>query len=106
MNQTELYQGLQAIGYPVAYSHFTAEPKAPYLVYLFAYDGDFMADNINFLDVDNFQVELYTEKKDLAAEAKVKDKLKEMQLPYSAVETYLESEKMFQMVFTIQLIGG
>ncbi|PAF32112.1 hypothetical protein CHI14_09410 [Paenibacillus sp. 7516] len=106
MTQTELYNGLEAIGYPVAYSHFKSEPKAPYLVYLFAYDNDFMADNVNYAEIPNFQVELYTEKKDPVAEEKVKAKLKEMQLPYNRTETYLESENMFQMVFTIQLIGG
>ncbi|WP_411736094.1 hypothetical protein [Paenibacillus sp. M2] len=106
MNQTELYQGLQAIGYPVAYSHFTTEPKAPYLVYLFAYGNDYMADNFNHAEVSVYQVELYTEKKDLTAEQKVKDKLREMQLPFSKSETYLESEKMHQVIYEIQLIGG
>jgi len=106
MNQIELFNGLKAIGYPVAYSHFNQEVKAPYLTYLFTYDNDMMADNENYVEISNFQVELYTDVKDPAAEKKVQAKLKELRLPYGKSGTWIESEKMFQTVYDIQLIGG
>lgn len=104
MTQTELYEGLKSIGFPVAYSHFGNEvPKPPYLVYLFAYSSDFMADNTNYVEINNFQVELYTVKKDLESEALVQNKLKELELPYSKVETYLSDEKLYQIIYEIRI---
>lgn len=106
MTQVELLNLLKATGYPVAYSHFNTEPAAPYLVYLFAYDTDLMADNRNYVEISNFQVELYTEKKDLDAEKKVQDALKGAELPYRKNESWIESEKLYQIIYEIQLIGG
>lgn len=106
MTQAELFDALKAIGYPVAYFEFKTEPKAPYLVYLFTYSDDFIADNHNYVDISNFQIELYTDYKDLAAEKKVQDKLKELKLPYGKSETKIESEKLYQVIYDIQLLGG
>lgn len=106
----ELYNALKAIGYPVAYSHFEGTPQnpappPPFITYQFAYSNDMLADNANYVEISNFQVELYTAKKDLAAEKKVQDKLKELQIPYSKTETWIDSEKLFQTIYEIQLIG-
>jgi len=106
MTLQELFQELKSIGYPVSYGCFAVPVSPPYLIYQFAYSNDFMADGVNYLEVSNFQVELYTEHKDLAAEKKVQDKLKELKLPYMKIETYLESEKLYQVIYEIQLIGG
>lgn len=104
MTQTELYQELLEIGLPLSYYDFDEEVEMPYLVYLFSYSNDFMADNHNYKSIDNFQVELYTDKKDLANEKKVEDKLKELRLPYMKLETKIEEEMMYQVSYTIQLI--
>ncbi|UYL94234.1 putative tail component [Geobacillus phage vB_GthS_PT9.1] len=106
MTQVELYQALKSIGYPVAYGSFSSPVTPPFIVYQFAYSNDMMADNINYVAIDDFQVELYTTKKDLIAEQKVQDKLKELGLPYRKFETYLDEEKMFQVLYEIQIIGG
>lgn len=109
MTQTELYQALEAIGLPIAYNHFDADennptPSPPYLIYLFFDNDDLMADDVNFKSIDNYQVELYTNKKDLASERQVEDKLKELELPYYKMETWIDTEKLFQVVYLIQLI--
>ena len=106
MTQAELYQALKAIGYPVAYGSFSRPVTPPFITYQFAYSNDMMADNVNYVAIDDFQVELYTTKKDLVAEQKVQDKLKELGLPYRKLETYLDEEKMFQILYEIQIIGG
>lgn len=111
MTQAELLAALKSTGLPVAYSAFietptTPLPKPPFVTYIFSYSGDMMADNTNYLEINNFQIELYTVKKDLAAEKLVKDKLKELELPYTQTETWIDDEKLFQNIFEIQLIGG
>ena len=106
MTQAELKQCLESTGLPVIYRRDTIYPKPPYLIYLFTYKSDLMAENQNYVEIDNFQVELYTENKDPDTEKLVESKLKELGLPYSKTETFLQSEGLFQLVYDIQLIGG
>ena len=111
MTLQELYTALKAIGYPVAYSHFVdtpqnPAPKPPFIAYREAYSNDLIADNQNYVPVSNVQIELYTDRKDLASESAVQNKLKELGLPYAKTETYIEDEKLFQVIYEIQLIGG
>lgn len=111
MTQVELFQALKTIGYPVAYSHFVDTPQnpapaPPFITYRFMDNSDLMADNQNYVEIGNFAVELYTDEKDLEAEQKVQDKLKELGLPYTKTETWIDSEKLFQVIYETQLIGG
>ncbi|UYL94039.1 putative tail-component [Geobacillus phage vB_GthS_PK3.6] len=106
MTQAELYQALKSIGYPVAYGSFSSPVTPPFITYQFAYNSDLIADNVNYVPIENFQVELYTAKKDLVAEQKVQDKLKELGLPYQKFETYLDTENLYQILYEIQLLGG
>lgn len=111
MTQVELYRALESLGLPIAYNSFDTDPNnpppnPPFLIYLFTYSDDFIADNINYKNIDNFQVELYTDKKDLSTEELVEDKLKELELPYYKSETWIESEKVFQILYEVQIIGG
>lgn len=103
MTQKELYEQLKAIGFPVAYYSFSEEQTAPYLVYLFSYSSDLVADNINYHEVSNFQIELYTYNKDLTSEKAVEDKLKEINLPYRKLETYIEDEKVYQITYLVTI---
>lgn len=106
MTQTELFQALKSLGLPVAYGEFTFPQTPPFITYQFAYSGDIMADNQNYVEAGYFQVELYTAQKDLATEKLVEDKLKELRLPYSKIETWLDSENLRQVIYEVQLIGG
>lgn len=109
MTIVELYNHLKDIGLPLAYSHFSdtpdnPHPNPPYLVYLFSYSNDLIADNVNYKEISNFQIELYTNKKDLASEKAVEDKLKEIELPYSKLETWIDTEQVYQILYEVQLI--
>lgn len=106
MTRDDLYQVLKEIGLPVLYQGPKKPTKPPFIVYLFTYKSDVMAENQNYVDIDNYQVELYTEYKDDATEKLVESKLKELGLPYSKTETFVQSEGLFQLVYDIQLIGG
>lgn len=111
MTQVELYSALKSLGMPVVYGEFvnTEEnpaPPPPFITYQFAYSGDLMADNQNYAEVSFYQIELYTTKKEPATEKLVEDKLKELCLPYFKTETWLDSEKLRQVIYEIQLIGG
>lgn len=106
MTQAELFQTLKSLGMPVAYGEFNPAPPPPFITYQFAYDGDMIADNHNYVEIGNYQIELYTVIKDLAREKLVQDKLKELRIPYRKTEARIESEKLRQVIYEIQLIGG
>lgn len=111
MTQAELYQALATLGLPVVYGEFIDTPQnpvptPPYITYQFAYASDLIADNQNYASIENFQVELYTNKKDTVTEKLIQDKLKSLKLPYSKVEFFLDSENLIQIIYEIQIIGG
>jgi hypothetical protein len=108
MKLDELKTILQATGIPVAYSHFEeAEnqplPQPPYLLYLAAYSSNFMADNKVHIPIENVQIELYTSKKDLEAEAKVESVLNEHELPFATTEAFIDSEQLHQKIYEVRL---
>lgn len=108
MTLAELKKILDATGFPVAYSHFTATsnkpvPSPPFICYLTPYSPNFIADNKVYVPVNEVQVELYTAKKDLAAEAQVEQALNNHDLPYDKSETYIDTENVFQILYEITI---
>ena len=108
MTLTELKTILDATGYPVAYSHFTETdneplPQLPFIVYVATFSSHFLADNKIYKSIENIQIELYTERIDLAAEAKVEAVLNDHEIPFSTTETYIDSEQMQQKIYEVRL---
>ncbi|MFD6509398.1 hypothetical protein [Bacillus sp. NPDC060175] len=109
MNLIELKKILDATGYPVAYSHFTATignpvPKPPYICYLVAGSSNMIADNKVHHKISDVNIELYTTKKDLAAESKLEQILDDNEIPYESSEVFIDSEKLFQKIYETRLI--
>lgn len=109
MNLVELKKILEAAGFPVAYSHFTKTttkpiPDPPYICYLVSHSSNFIADNKVYQKIDNVQVELYTNKKDLAAEEKLEEVFEQNEIPYETTEIFIESEQLFQKLYEVRMI--
>jgi hypothetical protein len=108
MNLIELKEILMATGYPVAYLRFVETeneplPNPPFIVYLSAYSSNFMADNQVHHEIDNVQIELYTDKKDQIAENKIATVLNDHEMPYQTTETFIESENLYQKIYEVRL---
>lgn len=93
-------------GVPVARNSFLKPQAPPYIVYAFSHSNNFAADSKVYLKRDNYQVELYTDKKDIALEEKLEGIFDAYGLVYDKTETYLESEKLLEVLYEIQMIGG
>jgi hypothetical protein len=109
MTLSELNLILQSTGLPVAYSHFVEAdnsplPEPPFIVYLITYSSNQSADDQVYKQIQNVQIELYTDKKDLDSEAILERILNENDLPFSTTETYIESEALFQKIYEVRLI--
>jgi hypothetical protein len=109
MNLAELKTILDATGMPVAYSHFTESennplPVPPFICYLVTYSTNFSADNTVFKEVQNVQIELYTDHKDLNAESWVEAVLNANEMPYATTETFIDSEQLYQKIYEVRLL--
>ena len=100
MTEKEVYQMVKSIGLPAAYHHFEEgqSPDPPFLVYLYRGTNNFSADGIVYQGINQLDIELYTDIKDLEAEKRVEAVLKEHGFFYEKTETYLESEKMYEVL--------
>ena len=109
MTLVELVTTLEAAGYPVVYSHFTETPNnpipsPPFITYLVPNSSNFFADNKIYQKINNVDVELYTSKKDLQAEATLESLLDDNELAYEKTETWIESQGLFQIIYEIGVI--
>ncbi|MED0945404.1 hypothetical protein [Bacillus mycoides] len=110
MTLGELTKILEATGYPVAYSHFTATPinpvpAPPYICFLVDGSANLMADNKVYHKINDLNIELYTNRKDSVAEAKLEQVLDNHEIPYdSPFEGIIETEKIYQKFYETRLI--
>ena len=107
MTLTEVANMIATIGYPWHYSHFSKTPSMPYLVYYFPTENDVFADNSNMVNRRSLYIELYTQTKDLTAEANVEAVLKASGLTWYKQTDFLSDELIFQTTYEMEvLING
>lgn len=106
MTNQKVFEMVKSIGFPTAYHHFEEgqEPEKPYIVYLYPGTDNFAADGIVYQAINELDIELYTAKKDIEAEKKVEAVLKEHGFFYEKTETYLTSEKMFEVLYETEVL--
>lgn len=96
LNETEL---------PFAYDHFAEGegPDPPFICYLIPGSDNFSADGVVYHRIDEVHIELYTDRKDLSVEEKVTAVLDEHGIYYDYSETWIESEKLYEVLFSFQM---
>ena len=82
MTEKEVFQMVKSIGLPAAYHHFDEgqSPNPPFVVYLYPGTNNFSADGEVYQGINQLDIELYTNKKDLESEKRVEAVLKKMKL--------------------------
>ena len=106
MTEQEVFKMVKSIGLPVAYHHFEEgqEPGKPYLVYLYPGSNNFAADGTVYQGINQLDVELYTEKKNPGTEKKVEAVLKEHGFFYEKTESYLDTERMYEVLYEMEVL--
>lgn len=99
---------LDETGLPSAYHHFAEgeSPDPPFLVFLFPESDNFGADNGVYQKIDVLNIELYTDRKDPEIEADVEAVLSNHDLFYNKSEVWIESEKMYEVLYQVRIING
>jgi len=109
VDEKTLFNLLKSTGLPVAYHHFPEDenfsppklPDPPYIVYLFSHSSNFGADNRVYNKQSNYQVELYSTKKDPASEKLLEDLFDDNDIYWEKTETFIESEGLYQVLYEI-----
>lgn len=96
-----MYNLLQQLKLPIAYNHFKETKKPPYLIYFTEDTSNFGADNKVYYKIDNWVIELYTNKKDINLETRLEVLLEDAELYYEKYEAYIDTEKMYQVRYEI-----
>lgn len=98
---------LNTIGIPYAYDHFAdgESPEPPFLCYLLPGSSNFSADGKVYHRISEVRLELYTDYKDLASEQKVEDALNAAGIFYNKTETWIDSEKLYEVLYSFDMEG-
>lgn len=100
----ELLSMLNEVQIPFAYHHFAEGelPEPPFICYLLPESNNFAADGRVYYKINEVHIELYTDLKDLAVEQKVENVLDAHGVFYNESETWIESEKLYEVLYTFE----
>lgn len=106
MTYKEVATMINSIGIPYAYYQFPdgTGQACPFICFFFSDSNDLAAENTNYQKIRTLNIELYTDNKDFALEATVETVLNSNGLVYDRSESYLDSERMFMVVYTTDIL--
>lgn len=96
---------LKQIGLSFAYDHFAEgeSPAPPFICYLIPNSDNFSADGRVYYKINEIHIELYTDCKDLSAEQQVEAVLDEHGIFYEKTEVWIESENLYEVLYTFEM---
>ena len=101
----EVLEILNVIELPFAYHHFAEgeSPDPPFICYLTPGSDNFAADGKVYYKINEFHIELYTDRKDPALEGSVEAVLDGRGIFYDKTEVWIESEKLYEVLYTFEM---
>ena len=106
MTYTKIHKMIKRMGLPATYHHWQPGhvPPLPYLVYLVDEQRYFAADNVVYQKIASVRLELYSDRKNFAAEEQIERIFEEDEIVYDKYEEYIESEKLFEQVYEFEVM--
>lgn len=105
MTYDEINEMMQGIGLPFAYHHFAEgeSPEPPFTIFLSPGENTFGADNLMYFSFKQLNIELYTDEKSPETEERVEEVLLQHNLYYTKSETWIESEKLYEVLYELEV---
>lgn len=105
MTYEEINEMMQEIGMPFAYHHFSEgeSPNPPFTIFLSPGENTFGADNLMYFSFKQLNIELYTDEKSPETEERVEEVLLQHNLYYTKSETWIESEKLYEVLYQLEV---
>ena len=106
MTHNEILTFLQETGIPAAYDHFAEgeSPDPPFLCFLLPSSDNFSADGRVYRRIDTLHVELYTDRKEPEAEARVEAALDAQGLFYNKTEVWIPEERLYEVLYSTSVL--
>ena len=106
MTTKEVATMVASIGVPYAYYQFPegTGQATPFVCFFYSRNNDMKADDANYQKIEHLNIELYTDEKDFEAEAQIEDVLKSAGLVWSRSEEYIDSERLYLVVYELDII--
>lgn len=103
MTRAEYVAMISSFGLPYCYYQWPTDevPSLPFVVYYYPSRNDVIADNYNYVHVEDAIIELYTETRDFALEDTVEAKIL---YPYEKNVEYITSERMYRITYESEVI--
>ena len=101
----KLLEIIKAMGIPFAYDHFEEgeAPEPPFICYLLSDSDNFAAGGKVYFKANEVHIELYTDTKDLSVEQQVEAVLDEHGIFYDRSEVWIESEKLYEVLYSFEM---
>ncbi|MBQ9611943.1 MAG: hypothetical protein IJV14_05070 [Lachnospiraceae bacterium] len=105
MTYQDIVSMTEETGLPSAYDHFAEgqSPDPPFLLFLLPGDDNFSADGSPYLKVTVVHFELYTDYKDPELEKRIEAVLEGHGLFYDKSEVWIESEKLYEVLYEMEV---
>lgn len=106
MQIKEFSKLLETSGLPVAYWSFPEKeaPELPYIIYLINNNNDYYADDLNYVDIGEVDVELYSSYKDFKTEGIIEQIFKTNHIKYNKSSFYIKKENMWETLYELEII--
>lgn len=106
MTYEQISSILETVGLPYAYYQFPNDtPQTPpFLCFYFENSNDVYADDKNYKRITGLTIEFYSDTKDFYYEALIEDTLTANGLVYRKSEQFLDTEKMHETVYEMQVV--
>lgn len=104
MTHKQVYDLLNTLNIPVAYDHFDTNKniQPPFIAYREIGANTFKADGITYYRPYEFEIELVTDKKDVALQQTIEGLLTTNKIPYDVYdEVWDEEEKIYHNFYEI-----
>ena len=100
----EIITILEELSIPFAYDHFAEGegPDPPFICYHCPNSDNFAADGSVYFPITEIDIELYTDRKDPDIEKKLEDALTENDIFFDKTETWIDSEKLYEVLYSFE----
>ena len=107
MTMENIVEMLQEMNIPFAYDHFAEgeSPEPPFICYLIPGSDNFAADGKVYFKMNEVRIEVYTDFKDLDLESRVEGVLDGHEIFYNKSETWIQSEKLYEVMYSFEMEG-
>ena len=96
---------MEALRLPFAYDHFAEgeSPEPPFVCFLLPGSNNFSADGRVYHEITIVHIELYTDLKDPELESHLEAVLDERGIFYDKTEVWIDSEKLYEVLYSFEM---